>query len=407
MKPSFIHSLRFAVAFLFVVAACGAASAVFLRGLDAVTAMRLEHAVLYLFAPLVGLLTGVAYHHANRRHQGLVGRGNELIVTRLRGQSQNVPAVMAPLILISTWTSHLVGASVGREGTAVQMAGAIGSFVAKRMGLDQGKTWHLLLCAVAAGFGSVFGVPLAGAVFALEVAGLFRRERGRGFFSSETFLIPLSAFAASLLAHEVTLGLGVHHVTYPKFDFSVFSSPQAVAVALVAAVGAGLLAWGFIFVLAKLRMVFFRFIRIDAVRPLVGGVFISLGFFCSSFGRYSGLGADVITESYVKIQSFVDPLAKLLFTAFAIASGFRGGEVTPLFYIGATFASAMSGLITSDPSSLAGLGMVAVFGAASGTPIAMAVMAGELFGWLAFFPAVIFCLIASSVCRSGRLYDEI
>jgi H+/Cl- antiporter ClcA len=407
MKAHFFRDIHFAAAFLVLAGGCGVVSFVFLAGLEAVTAWRIAHPALFLLAPVGGLVSGIAYVKANKATDGLVSRGNALIVARLRGARGLVPPLMAPLILGTTWLAHLVGASVGREGTAVQMAGSLASLVSRLFRMDQEQAWTLLLFAVAAGFGSVFGVPITGAVFAFEVAGMLRRERGRAIGSLDHVFLIGGSLAASELAHAIAMWLGTHHAAYPAFDPRPFLSFFAAAVTLMAAIASGLLAWGFIAVTGIVRNAFFRVVRVEGLRPVVSGMVVALGFFFSPLHRYAGLGADVIVESFARIQSFADPFVKLLATALAIGSGFRGGEVTPLFFMGATLGSAMSGLFTSEPAGLAGLGMVAVFGAAAGTPIAMAVMAGELFGWSVLPIALPFCLIASAVCRSARLYDEI
>jgi H+/Cl- antiporter ClcA len=411
--------MRDSCAWIAVILSAGGASALFLAGLSWVTRVRIENPMCLLLCPLAGLITGLLYHFVSPPS----GKGNVLLAQVLRShpesasRDEKIPARMSILILLSTWLAHLTGVSVGREGTAVQMAGGISAWVSKILRLSHSARWKLLLSASAAGFGSVFGVPLAGAFFAFETAGFFKpafydgsdtRTHRTGVARHEIFFLFALAFGASAGAHQVAVWLGTTHEPFPPFMRSDFTSWWGLLLFPLAAVAAGLAAWGFLFLLGKFRLGFAKLPVAPWLRPAVGGVPIALLYFAPTVVlRYTGLGTAVIHESFERTVSFFDPLVKIFATAYGIGAGFRGGEVTPLFFIGSTLGSSLAGIAGgAGLHALAGLSMVACFGAAAGLPLTCAVMAGELFGWPALLPAIPFCLLASYMCRSSRLYDH-
>lgn len=397
----------FLFAFLLTVLGVGAASAIFLKGLAQVTAWRESSPGLIGLAPIVGLFTGVLYFYVGRRST----RGNVLLVELSRngffsGVLREIPKAMAPLILVTTWLAHLAGLSVGREGTAVQMAGGIAGIWGRLIGVrSQGHQWLLLHSAIAAGFGSIFGVPLAGAVFAAEVAGAFRSKAPREIKSRHPGAW-LLALVASALADLSTRLLGGEHTSFAPIPYEQFLSWRVLGSLLVAAVIFGWTAWLFLELLTWFRKIWTRIVAKVWLRPMVGGVVFSGVFFFPSLYRFLGLGTQVIEESLVRSSSFVDPFLKILFTCFSIGVGFRGGEVTPLFFIGSTMGSAISSLFAVSPAVLGSIGLVSVFGAAAGVPFTCAVMAGELFGFEAGLVALPVCWLAARLCRTARLYDE-
>lgn len=360
----FLLRARQGAALALVAVLAGSASALFLWLLDVVGGAFGANPWLLLALPLAGLISGLAYH----RYGSEVESGNNRILQELHDPKSYIPLRMAPMVLLGTLATHLCGGSAGREGTAVQMGGALSDQVAKLFGLSGDGRKMALLAGVAAGFASLFGTPLAGAVFALEfvVVGHLRLKH----------LLP--CLLASLVADRVCLAWGARHTHY-----AVSAFPELSVATFFAALAAGL-AFGLaarLFVAAShgvSRLVKSRIAWAPA-RPALGGIAVAV---CIALAgtRYAGLGIPVISESFGQPVLPWDFLLKLLLTALTVGVGFKGGEVTPLFFVGATLGNALAPVLGLPFPLLAGMGLVAVFAAAANTPLACIVMAMELFG---------------------------
>ncbi len=185
----------------------GLASWMFLEGLDRVTEFRIEHPWIVWFLPFAGLAIGLAYHFIGGRS----AEGNDLLIDEIHEPTAWVPTRMAPLVLVGTWITHLFGGSAGREGVAMQMSGSLSDGLAHLIGLRPDDRRMLLIAALGGGFGAVFGVPLAGAVFALEVQCV-----GRVRYDA---LVP--TLTASLVGDLVVHGLGYHHPLRPQLHVPI------------------------------------------------------------------------------------------------------------------------------------------------------------------------------------------
>ncbi|MEY2890947.1 MAG: hypothetical protein RJA98_855, partial [Pseudomonadota bacterium] len=319
----------------------GSASALFLFALDWATRTREATPWLIAFLPLVGAAVGWVYQHHGRG----VDAGNNLLIDQIHDPQQTVPLRMAPLVLVSTVLSHLFGASVGREGTAVQMGGALADQISHAFKFGPDDRRVVLMAGIAAGFASVFGTPLAGAVFALEVL-----VRGRLRLDA---LLP--CVVAAIVADQVGLLWSVHHTHY-----AVGAVPPLTVVALLA-VGVAGVAFGLtgkLFVQAShaLSAAFKRWVPQPPLRPFIGGVVVALAVCALGSQRYIGLGIPVIQQAFTEPLAPWDWAAKLAFTVASLGAGFKGGEVTPLFFIGATLGNALAPLLQLPFALLAGVG---------------------------------------------------
>jgi len=377
------HLIRWSLLVLPVSVAVGSMVALFLWLLESATQIRQANLWLITLLPLAGVGIYWLYRRWGKHSEA----GNNLIMDEIHAPGGGIPFRMAPLVLVTTIITHLFGGSAGREGTAVQMGGSVADYFAKKFGLRHEDKRILLMSGMAAGFGAVFGTPLTGAIFALEVLAV-----GRIKYDA---LMP--CLIASLLADIVCSSFPIHHTHY-SIGYSAKQAMGALSFihfdlvlllqVLIAGACFGLASFAFAELSHSIKALSQRWIARKWLVPVVGGLLV-LGI-SGLLGTtdYLGLGVSAPHEGGVSIVSAFSAggadsfswLWKLLLTAITLSMGFKGGEVTPLFFIGATLGNALAMLLGAPVDLFAGLGFIAVFAGATNTPLACTMMGIELFG---------------------------
>jgi H+/Cl- antiporter ClcA len=367
----------------------GLASALFLALLDAATALRVAHPRLVLGLPLAGVALGFLLE----KHGHAVRRGTALALETVRSGGDAIPLRVAPMVLVGTLVTHLFGGSAGREGTAVQMGAALADAVSTKLHIGPEARARLVVAGIAGGFGSVFGTPVAGFAFSLELFAWRRRDP----------MSVLTAALAALVGDLVARGVGIAHTAYPRVPF-IAPTLRVVFGCLVLACATALVSELFLALVHGVRRFSdARLPRLPA-RMLVGGALVVALAFALGTRDYLGLGVPMIE------RAFHDPsvppyafLTKVVFTVLTVGVSFPGGEVTPLFFVGATLGNALA-----TPLGLplaAALGLSATFGASAKTPVALAIMAAELCSVNVLPYALLVCVLASTMRGRTGLYD--
>jgi H+/Cl- antiporter ClcA len=367
------YAFRWTIIIFPVAVAIGSIVALFLTLLEGVTHLRFQYPWLLFLLPFAGIAIHLIYRSVGQSSE----RGNNLIMDEIHETGGGVPRQMAPVILVTTVVTHLFGGSAGREGTAVQIGGSIAGIFSSWFKLDEVDTKMLLTAGIAAGFGAVFGTPLTGAVFAMEVLAIGKIE----------YKALLPTLIASVFGDLTVSAWGLHHTayhidliakgTYFLSDYLPFSI-LLLAKVIFASVLFGLASYLFAQMVHGIKAFFTNLCKIQWLIPVVGGLII-IGLTCA-IGKpdYLGLGIEAEVAGAVTIPSAFHAggadtwswLWKTVFTTLTLGTGFKGGEVTPLFYIGATLGVSL----------FAALGFIAVFAGATNTPLACTIMGVELFG---------------------------
>lgn len=349
---------------LLVAVLMGVAGWAFLAALRLVTGARETHRVLFLLLPVVNVVTAWLY----RNHGLRASRGNNLIIdSALTGTP--IHARMALLTFFCSTATHLAGGSAGREGAAVQIGGTIASNVAEVFHVSGHDRRDLMMAGISAAFGAAFGTPLAGAFFGMEMC----------FIGKLDYSAALYCLTGSFVGNAVSRALGspfsfVHIAHVPVMTF------QVLAVVIVAAVVFGLTARLFTTCIRAVKRFYARFFVNYLTAAAVSGLVLAVLFLGFGLERYAGLSEGLSPAAFTGDTTLLDAVAKLGMTALTVGAGFQGGEVTPLFGIGASLGGWIGTVALKDPSFMAALGMLGVFGSALNVPITTIMLGVDMFG---------------------------
>ncbi|MDP4619331.1 MAG: chloride channel protein [Sediminibacterium sp.] len=361
--------LKWLAIYILIGSIVGTATAFFLQTLDDVTQFREEHVWVVYFLPIAGLVIGLLYYYYGES----ANKGNNLIIETHHSLENEetpkpIPFKMAPMVFLSTLLTHIAGGSAGREGTAVQMGGAIADQFTRLFKLNTADRKILLIIGISSGFAAVFGTPLAGAFFAIEILSITYTNKNQ--------------LAASLLvayiAHYSCLAWQVKHTIYSIPSIPTISL-TTLAWAIIAGILFGLTALAFTST-GKLFENIFNKIKLAPLRPFIGGIIIALFIVLFNSTKFIGLGIPSIQDAFINNAGRFDFAIKLILTSFTLSAGFKGGEVTPLFFIGATLGNILIWFIPLPMALLAGMGFVAVFSGATNCVFASIALGLELFG---------------------------
>jgi H+/Cl- antiporter ClcA len=403
------YLIRWTLLVIPVAIAIGSMVALFLWLLSTAIHFRFTHTWLLYLLPVAGVLIHFIYKWAGKSAE----KGNNLIMDEIHEPGGGVPARMGPVILITTVITHLFGGSAGREGTAVQIGGSIAALFGKWFKLSGDDMRMMLTAGVAAGFGAVFGTPLTGAIFALEVLTI-----GRIKYDA---LLP--ALIASFIGDLTVAAWHVHHTAYhinviaPHSYFLSAYLPidlLLVAKVILASAAFGLASYLFALMVHEIKAVFSKIFSIKWLIPVFGGLVIIGLTYLIGKPDYLSLGVDAQYPNAITIPSAFNAggadtwswLWKTIYTTTTLGTGFKGGEVTPLFYIGATLGNTLSELLNAPVSLFAALGFIAVFAGATNTPLACTFMGIELFGGEHALLFAIACFTAYFFSGNSGIYSS-
>ena len=345
-----------------IVGLCGTA---FYKGLYIVTQTRIEHPWLIFLLPFAGLLIVGLYHALKNLNDG----GTNLVISAIHSGDE-LPLRMAPLIFISTLITHLFGGSAGREGAALQMGGSIGNSLGKLFRFDEKDKHIMIMCGMSAAFSSLFGTPMAAAIFSMEMISV-----GVMHYSA---LVP--CVISSLIANGVASKFDVKNEFFLIDEIPKFNIITAIQISILAALCA-LLSIVFCILLHKTQDLYKKVFKNQYLRVFAGGCFVLAVTLMVGSQTYNGTGMNIIDKCIsgtVRPEAFI---LKMLFTALTLGAGYKGGEIVPSFCTGAAFGCLYGNLFGFSPTLCTAVGMTSVFCGVTNCPITSLLISFELFGY--------------------------
>ncbi len=366
----------------------GVLGTVFSKSLSFVTNIRTQNDWLLFLLPIGGLISVGIYKLCRVKNAGTTN------VFESARTEQSLPPLLAFVVFCGTCLSHLFGASVGREGAALQIGGGIANVFSKLLGYDEDTRHQVIMCGMAALFSAVFGTPLAACVFVLEV-----------IFTRLCFLAAVPVLCSSFVAYAIAMLLGVHPERFsigalPQFSVSLLCKTAIITAACI------LIAFVFCKGLSLGKAFAKKLFKNEFLRIAVGGVIIIALTLLIGNRDYNGGGIDIIEhvfEGSVKYEAFI---IKLLFTVICVSFGYKGGEIIPTLFIGATLGGALATLLALPIGTGAAVGMAVLFVCATKCPLATILLCCEMFGF--YCAPIIAPVVIISFCaaRYNGLYGE-
>ena len=370
---------------------CGAVGTAFHYSVEYVTQFRSGHSWIIFLLPAAGLLIVFLYRAGGIKHD----KGTNLVIGSIRNPEYNVPFRMAPLIFITTVITHLFGGSAGREGAALQIGGSLGASIGKLIKMDDNDKHIMTLCGMSAVFAALFGTPVTAALFSVEVISI-----GILYYSA---LVP--CILSATISYAITEKFHITPTYFILNQVPEMSLATGIRV-IILSVAAAVLSILFCMSMQVIGKTFKKYLKNQYLRILVGGVLLVLLTLAVRCNDYNGAGMNIIEQAIhgtAKPEAFI---LKLLFTCITIGCGFRGGEIVPSFFIGATFGCTLGGWIGLDPGFGAAMGLVCLFCGVVNCPLASLVLSIELFGASGILLFAIGCSVSYMLSGYYSLYSE-
>lgn len=337
----------------------------FYFGMEMVTDLRFAHPWLLYLLPAGGLAIVGMYHLLHDEKD----TGTNLILSAIHS-NEKIPLRMAPLIFVSTLITHLFGGSAGREGAALQLGGSIGNSLGKLFHFDDKDQHIMIMCGMSASFSALFGTPMAAAIFSMEVVSV-----GIMHYAA---LVP--CVIAALISHGIASYFGILPETFDLGPLAGFTPKTAILISILAVLCA-LVSILFCIILHESEKLYKHFFKNPYLRAAAGGCIV-IGLTLLAGNRdYNGTGMDIIEQCMLGEVFPLAFLLKMIFTAATLGAGYKGGEIVPSFFIGATFGCLFGNIIGFSPALCAAVGMGAVFCGVTNSPITSLLICFELFGF--------------------------
>lgn len=358
--------------------------------LEEVTAFRMTHPWILFLLPFGGLVIAGLYRLLRMQND----RGTNLILVAVR-VNEKVSLRLTPLIFISTIITHLLGGSAGREGAALQIGGSIGSFVGRKIKLDEKDERIITMCGMSAGFAALFGTPVAAVVFSMEVI--------------TVGIMHYSAIVPSIIAAITATGISMVCGVKPT-SFTLESIPELSASGVGSVILLGMLCAGvsvlFCLAMETAGKYYKQFFKNGYIRIFAGGCIVVAVTLLLGTRDYNGAGMDVIARAIAGEAEYPAFLWKILLTALTLGAGYKGGEIVPSFFVGATFGCVIGPWIGLPASFAAGTGMAALFCGVTNCPIASVILCAELFGAEGIAYYTLACAVSYMLSGYYGLYSE-
>lgn len=366
----------------------GCVGAVFHHAVDLSDALRRAHPWILFTLPLAGAAIALLYRLAGMENDP----GTNLVLRSVRSVEQ-MHLRQAPLIFIGTVLTHLAGGSSGREGAALQLGGSITADMGRRLQLDEKDRHILTLCGMSAGFAALFGTPLTAAIFAIEVVSV-----GIMHYAA---LVP--CLFSALVAYGVGGALGVHPTAFDLGtvpDFTFLNGGRVLVLGVLCA----LLGIVFCQLLHSAAHWYQKYLKDPVLRAVVGGLLVLAVSLLLGSQDYNGAGMPVIRQAIAGQARPEAFLIKMLLTALTLGAGFKGGEIVPTFFVGATFGCTVGALLGLDPGFAAAVGIVALFCSVVNCPVASLVLSIELYGSQGALFFAVACAVSYMLSGNYGLY---
>lgn len=394
-----IYTIRdFSLAFLkwvLVAALCGAIGgligAAFDKSVGFVSDLFGTYSWLLYLLPLGGVVIVCLYRICKMDES--VGTNN--IINSVR-TGNGVPIILAPLIFVSTVITHLFGGSAGREGAALQLGGTLGAKIGTQLKMKQKDENIAIMCGMSAVFSALFGTPVTASVLAMEVTSV-----GVMYYAGFLPCVFSSVIAVSVSSFFGVEPFALRIMSVP--DFNIIAALQVLAIAAVCA-GVSIV---FCFVMKTAHKYAVRYLKNQYIRAIVGGCVIILLTLILNTRDYNGIGVSVIERAVNLGQVRPEAFAlKLIFTVITISSGYKGGEIVPTFFIGATLGGLVGSLIGADVSFAAAIGLISLFCGVTNCPIASLILSVEIFGAQGILYFVLACAVSYMLSGYYGLYSS-